>query len=34
MEIPRQLGIWRSVLLLVQHRKLLRSRARLEVKFG
>jgi predicted ester cyclase len=26
MEIPRQLGVWRTVLLLVQHRKLLRSR--------
>ena len=26
MEIPRQLGIWRSLLLLVQHRKLLRNR--------
>jgi predicted ester cyclase len=25
MEIPRQLGVWRSLLLLVQHRKLLRS---------
>ena len=24
MEIPRQLGVWRSLLLLVQHRKLLR----------
>lgn len=28
MEIPRQLGIWRSLLLLVQHRKLLRSGSR------
>ncbi len=27
MEIPRQLGVWRSLLLLVQHRKLLRSRS-------
>jgi predicted ester cyclase len=27
MEIPRQLGIWRSLLLLLRHRKLLRSRA-------
>jgi predicted ester cyclase len=26
MEIPRQLGVWRSLLLLIQHRKLLRSR--------
>lgn len=26
MEIPRQLGIWRSLLLLVRRRKLLRSR--------
>lgn len=26
MEIPRQLGVWRTLLLLVQHRKLLRSR--------
>ena len=26
MEIPRQLGVWRSVVLLVQHRKLLRAR--------
>ena len=26
MEIPRQLGVWRSLLLLVQHRKLLRNR--------
>ena len=26
MEIPRQLGVWRSLLLLVQHRKLLRGR--------
>ena len=25
MEIPRQLGIWRSILLLVRHRKLLRA---------
>ena len=25
MEIPRQLGIWRSLLLLVRHRKLLRA---------
>jgi predicted ester cyclase len=25
MEIPRRLGVWRSLLLLVQHRKLLRS---------
>jgi len=25
MEIPRQLGVWRSLLLLVQHRKLLRA---------
>jgi len=24
MEIPRQLGVWRTLLLLVQHRKLLR----------
>jgi predicted ester cyclase len=24
MEIPRQLGVWRSLLLLVQHRKLVR----------
>lgn len=24
MEIPRQLGLWRSLLLLIQHRKLLR----------
>jgi predicted ester cyclase len=29
MEIPRQLGIWRSLLLLVQHRKLLRNRSSL-----
>ena len=28
MEIPRQLGIWRSLLLRVQHRKLLRSGSR------
>jgi len=27
MEIPRQLGVWRTVLLFVQHRKLLRSRS-------
>ena len=27
MEIPRQLGVWRSLLLLVQHRKLLRNRS-------
>jgi predicted ester cyclase len=27
MEIPRQLGIWRSLLLLVRHRKLLRNRS-------
>jgi predicted ester cyclase len=27
MEIPRQLGAWRSLLLLVQHRKLLRNRS-------
>ena len=26
MEIPRQLGGWRSLLLLIQHRKLLRAR--------
>ena len=26
MEIPRQLGVWRSLLLLVQHRTLLRDR--------
>jgi predicted ester cyclase len=26
MEIPRQLGVWRSLVLLVQHRKLLRAR--------
>jgi predicted ester cyclase len=26
MEIPRQLGVWRTVLLLVRHRKLLRNR--------
>jgi predicted ester cyclase len=26
MEIPRQLGVWRSLLLLVQHRRLLRRR--------
>jgi hypothetical protein len=27
MEIPRQLGVWRSLLLLVQRRKLLRNRS-------
>ena len=27
LEIPRQLGVWRSLLLLVQHRKLLRNRS-------
>jgi predicted ester cyclase len=26
MEIPRQLGVWRSLLLLIRHRRLLRSR--------
>jgi hypothetical protein len=26
MEIPRQLGLWRSLLLFVQHRKLLENR--------
>jgi predicted ester cyclase len=26
MEIPRQLGVWRTMLLLVRHRKLLRNR--------
>ena len=26
MEIPRQLGVWRTLLLLVRHRKLLRNR--------
>ena len=26
MEIPRQLGVWRTVLLFVRHRKLLRNR--------
>jgi predicted ester cyclase len=27
MEIPRQLGVWRSLLFLLQHRRLLRSRS-------